>query len=227
MVENTFKLNNRDEVQCFEEFLHAYEKEHYHFAVEHLSLVGFFDALQGHPDGGRIFVAILDIKISLSILWGDIHEVGAAWNKNFSKGKMEGGTISDSFEKFSGKMDVHRFSSAFILHYRALWDKIMGLFILFYVPNQYNSFCRAKSRQKRFLSLASHIPQIGRNAASEICNVVEQFDKLFRTPEAHGTGTLRKWSFLMEPMNKNPHGDLFGYWNYMNKTITSLNKMLL
>lgn len=225
MAEEYFKINSREEVQRFEELLHAYEKARHQTALEHVSLVSLFDALHGHPDGGRIFTAFLDIKINFSLLYGDVHSIGATWNQNFSKGKLEGGSVLDSLEKFSGKMDIHRFSSAFILRYRALWDKIIGFLILVYAPKHYDTYRRAKSRRKRFLSLASDISEIGAANAAAICENLERFDQTFRTPEMHGTGALRKWSFLMESMDKNPQIELIGFWNYMNQTISSMGEL--
>jgi hypothetical protein len=61
MAEEYFKLNSREEVQRFEELLHAYEKARHQTALEHVSLVSLFDALHGHPDGGRIFTLDLEV----------------------------------------------------------------------------------------------------------------------------------------------------------------------
>jgi hypothetical protein len=219
MGEAYFKLRTRLEVQRFEELLHSYERAHFQAALQHVSLVGTFDALQDHTDGGRIFTAFLDIRINFSLLHAETHGIAAIWNARFSKGKLEGGSVLDSPEKFFGKMDIHRFSSGFVLRYRALWDKIMGLLIWVYAPERYDTYRRAKSRRKSFLSLSRTIPQIGADTASAICQNLEQFDNTFRTPEMHGTGSLRKWSFLMESIDRNPMADLMGFWNYAVETI--------
>ena len=78
-------------VQRFEELLHAYEKARRQTALEHVSLVSLFEALQDHPYGGRIFTAFLDIKVNFSLLYGDTHSIGAAWNQNFSGPTRIGG----------------------------------------------------------------------------------------------------------------------------------------
>jgi hypothetical protein len=225
MGQDYFKLQTRLEVQRFEELLHAYEKAHFHAALKHASLVNVFDALQSHPDGGRIFTAFLDIQINFSLLDGETAGIAGTWNACFSKGKLEGGSVLDSPEKFFGKMEIHKFSSGFVLRYRALWDKIMGLLILVYAPERYDNYRRAKSRRKSFLSLSRTIPQIGSDAANAICQNLERFDKTFRTPEMHGTGALRKWSFLMESMDKNPMADMIGFWNYAVETIAYLGRL--
>lgn len=79
----------------------------------------------------------MDISINLTALLGDIHSVGAIRNANFSKGRMEGGSVLDSPEEFFGKADLHRFHSSFVLRYRAIWDKLMGLLILLGPVNTY------------------------------------------------------------------------------------------
>jgi hypothetical protein len=78
------------------------------------------------------------------LLYLDSNAVGGTWNQLFSKGKLEGGSVLDSEAKFFGKMDIHRFNTAYVLRYRALWDKLMGLMILIFVPNEYDLFAGAQ-----------------------------------------------------------------------------------
>ena len=54
---------------------------------------------------------------------------------------------------------------------------------------------------------------------------LDKFDDSFRTAEAHGTGVLRKSSFTMETLDKNPQLDLLGYWNVINGFIAEVGKL--
>lgn len=48
---------------------------------------------------------------------------------------------------------------------------------------------------------------------------IAEFDELFRTPEAHGTGNLRNWVFSMAQMHENPQIELIHAWNVMNSIV--------
>jgi hypothetical protein len=222
-VEN-FRLDSRDDVVKFEELADVYAKRKAQFPIKHLSLSAFFDYCQQRDDGRRLFSAMLDIFINFLLLYCDFHEVGATWNENFSKGKLEGGSILDSEAKFLGKMDVHRFNSSFILRYRALWDKLMGLMIMLKAPNQYEKYSSASSRKAKFAKIAVEEKIMSQEDVSSISNLLEEFDNEFRTAEAHGTGALRKWTLSMESMTENPSIKIIGYWKEINRFMSDLGK---
>jgi len=187
--------------------------------------VNAYDRLSPHEGGGRIFTALLDIQVNFILLYLDVHTVGATWNANFSKGKLEGGSILDSEAKFFGKIQIHRFSSSFIFRYRALWDKVMGLLILAASPQDYDHFVRAKSKKRSFIKIAERTPGVLQDFAQIIEEHLTQFDDKFRTAEAHGTGALRKWSFTMQSMADNPQIHLLGYWNALIACVARLGQM--
>ncbi|WP_421335824.1 hypothetical protein [Aeromonas veronii] len=51
---------------------------------------------------------------------------------------------------------------------------------------------------------------------------IEQLDNQYRTPEAHGTGVIRKWSLSMLPIEESRDFDLLGHWNIANSMIQGL-----
>ncbi len=219
-----FRLNSRADVVKFEELADAYARTRAQVPVTHLSLSAFFDHCQQRDDGGKLFSAMLDIFINFLLLYCDMIAVAATWNTNFSKGKLEGGSILDSEAKFLGKMDVHRFNSSFVLRYRALWDKLMGLMIMLKAPNQYEKYFSARSRQATFEKIAVEEKIMSHEAVSSISNLLKEFDNEFRTAEVHGTGALRKWTLSMESMDENPSIKIFGYWKEINEFMTDLGK---
>ncbi|WP_310448805.1 hypothetical protein [Sulfuritalea sp.] len=222
MTGNAFKLKSREEVERFEELMRQYSEVRADVALNYIPLVRAWDQLHQQTDGGRVFSALLDIYLNLHMLHLDLTSVGGIWNSRFSKGKLEGGSVLDSSAKFFGKMDIHRYSSAYILRYRALWDKIMGFLLLLFLPEAYDGFSNAKSRKKYFREVASRIDNLPQEFVAGLLSALEQFDNTYRTAEAHGAGALRKWSLTMEGLDKKPMRDLMGHWNFLAKALIAI-----
>lgn len=154
MATELLELDSREEVARFEELLDKYATAKTQSPIKHLSLTAAYDHLQSRTDGGRIFSALLDIQVNFHLLYLDLHRVGAAWTQLSSKGMLGGGSALDSQARFFGKLEIHRFNSGYVLRYRALWDKLMGLMILIFAPQEYEAFINAKSKRARFQKLA-------------------------------------------------------------------------
>lgn len=226
MVTESFKLRTREDVERFEALMFQYSKARSQVALNHIPLLKAWDQLHHREDGGRVFTSLLDIYLNLHMIYLDLTSVGGTWNSNFSKGKLEGGSVLDSNAKFFGKMDIHRFASAFILRYRAIWDKIMGLLLLLFLPSAYDGFSKSKSKKKSFREAALKIDEIPHEFVAGLLEALEKFDNKFRTAEAHGTGALRKWSLTMEGFEDNPMFELIGHWNFLNQTLITLGGFL-
>lgn len=226
MKKEYFKLNNKDEVAKFENYLSEYCKTRNNYCLSYIKLTNAFDFLKNKPQGGRIFTALLDIKINLVLLDYDITRACATWNHTFAKDELQGGTVLDSKDKFFAKMDIHRFNSSFVLRYRAMWDKLMGLLILIFSPADYDKFTHAKSKKSCFLKLVKNNKrQIPKECFEPLSEALTEFEKEFRTPEAHGTGSLRKWSFLMDNPNENPCIKFLGLWNVLLFVLSEIDKI--
>ena len=221
-----FSLHDRAEVQRFEELLSQYVATRAQFYPNHISLVNAYDKLQQHAHGGRIFSALLDIQLNYMLLHCDSHAAGATWNRNFTPGKLEGGSVLDTPDKFFGKMDIHRFNTSFVLRYRALWDKIMGLLVLFLSPHDYERFIKSKSKKKSFKKIMDGVDEQAGQTFADLEKILTKFDDSFRTSEAHGTGVLRKFSFIMDAQPTNPELELIGYWNIINAFISKLGSLI-
>lgn len=145
--------------------------------------------------------------------------MGRIWNEEFAPELCEGLSLLASPEKFFGKADLHRTNSSYVLRYRAIWDKIMGLVVLLLLPAQYDRFAGAKSRKRMFRQLAASMPLIPPTLVDQIETTISRFDGQFRTPEAHGTGVIRKWNYLLEASEDNPQLQLFQFWNVLNHMV--------
>jgi hypothetical protein len=153
-------FNSREEVAQFEEYFDKYLAVRTQSPIERISLTDAYDRLQARPDGARIFSALLDIHTNFLFLYLDVHSVGATWNQLLAKGKLEGGSLFDSKTRFYGKMEIHRFITAYVLRYRALWDKLLGLMILIYAPGEHEAFLNAKNKRQRFQSWLKSISSL-------------------------------------------------------------------
>lgn len=225
MSGDTFALHSREEAERFDTLLLRYGTVSTGLSYSHISLSKAWDFLHERVDGGKVFTALLDLILTVQFVESELLNIGAIWNANFSPGKLEGGSILDSEQKFIGKMTVHRHATGFVLRHRAAWDKIMGLLLLLTAPDKYEQFANAGSKKKAFKRLAPSLG-ISEEQMSVIISNLQTFDDRFRTSEAHGTGTIRKWSLTMQGLDENPMVDLIGYWNQLNRMMVAIGEMV-
>lgn len=217
-----FRLSTREEVVSFEQSLLVYQAQRCQAPLSHIDLPMAWDQLHARRDALKLFASLLDLWLTFVSMHLDMCAFGGTWNMSFSNGKLEGGSILDSQEKFTGKMDIHRHCTAYALRYRAFWDKWMGFMILLMMPAKYEEFCRAKSRKRAFGKLLESSGQLGSDLTRLIAERLTHFDDKFRTPEAHGPGVMRKWTLSMQSMTENPLMDLIGFWNLANIVMQQL-----
>lgn len=224
LVNQPFSLRTLEEVESFEYHMRQYSEATTQFPESNISLAKAWRYLEHLPDGPRAFSALLDVFLSVHFVQMDLHATLSTWNKRFSPGKLEGGSILDSTEKFFGKMDIHRFSTAYVLRYRSSWDKILGLFVLLGAPDSYEHFMKAKSKKRAFKSLSGKLG-IPESIVSDLLENLQKFDDAFRTSEAHGVSALRKWNLSMQTVEENSTTDLLGYWNWINSITRAVDAL--
>lgn len=235
MNQDFFNLSSRDEVIKFEELLHQYEIEQARVCLPHLPLIKAYNYSQTRIDGGKVFASFLDIKINFSMLWLEHQTMLTSRNKFTTKENLKGFSILDSDLEFFARIDFHRAGSSFILRYRALWDKIMGFLVLTFIPQKYKDYENANRRKKAFIKIVNTLIEsdpekhkVFNTFAEEIILNLEGFDNVYRTPEAHGTGVLRKWSLSNLSFQDDPSFDLIlGYWNFLNQTMSNIGKIFV
>jgi hypothetical protein len=75
------------------------------------------------------------------------------------------------------------------------------------------AICPSTGLPSRKRAFRKYMAEVG-GLTSQLHDALEkhltEFDDKFRTAESHGTGALRKWSFLMLPMNQTPEMELMG-----------------
>jgi hypothetical protein len=215
--EQGFSLKSREEVIRFETLAEAYAQEKiFLFPLKHISLIDAFDFCQTEEEGAKLFTALLDIYINFLMLWSDSMSAGRAWEDGVEIDKLESGSILDSETKFFRKMELHKYHTSFIFRYRALWDKAMGFSVLFFAPNEYESFISSRSKRRSFKKIFSTEQAFPNEFVTFLDTHLDEFESKLRTPEAHGTGALRKRSFSMQPIEESPMVEFGQYWNIMN-----------
>ena len=157
-----------------------------------------------------------------------------SWDKFTAKENLKGDSILDSDLEFFARIDFHRAASSYILRYRALWDKVMGFLTLAFIPEEYQVYENASKRKSAFEKIVGKIDpesekhKVFRTFATEIIPNLTEFDRVYRTAEAHGTGSLRKWSLSTLSFQDNPSSELMvHYWNFINQTISNIGKIFV
>lgn len=199
-------IRTRGDAEAFERWLHAIHDTHLQCPGKIVFGLGnIFDVCHKFKEGygGRVFSAVVDLAISQTNCTWELDDCIKVWNKYFSGENEYGHTPKTSFldnaMAFEGKLCYHRYLSSFVLKYRALWDKIMGLHFLVFAFGKYQDFIRAPKKKKMFLKEFEGHPLVAQEVVDYVNNDLTSFDENYRTHEAHGTGKLRKFAFTGGP----------------------------
>lgn len=198
-----FIITSRSEAELFEkytlDFMKSFLQPYFHC---NFRLGEIFDDCRTYLDGGKIFSASLDLYINIHLVACDVWEYCGLWNKYFSKENPLAKSIvniSDDIFKnqqaFIVRLSLHKIIISFIPKYRALWDKIFGLYFLIYQPIDFEKYVKSKSKKKYFNNNFKHKEKISKKIIEYIENGLQDFDDRYRTPEIHGQGSIKKWSF--------------------------------
>lgn len=182
--------------------------------IPHISLASVFDALRGHPEGGRIFTYFVELQLQLALLNCDMHEMAKLIGPSDQPPPLAN---ADSFCRQAGLL---RANSDYIFRYRAIWDKVMAIVVLLCAPEEFQRFAGSQSKKKAFRKIAKSTGRIPDNFLDHILETTTAFDEKYRTEEAHGSGSARKFSFsylLSEP--DSPQADMFWAWNALNAVV--------
>jgi hypothetical protein len=163
-----------------------------------------------------MFAALVDLRISLALIEQHVLALGKSYNASLPSDGAEPGSIDDA-QSFLLRMNIHDHANAFVLRFRSIWDKIMGILVLRFEPSRYESFCSSKSKKASFRKIFAAHPFIPEDFVRTAESIIQSFDDGLRTSEAHGTGTLRKTSFTWIDHQQSPPMALLGYWNFLNE----------
>ena len=98
-----------------------------------------------------------------------------------------------------------------VMRYRAFYDKFMGVLVLAFCPDEYDSFVKADSRKKEFgKKMTDHLDPC---EIKSLNASISHLDDTFRTPEDHQTGIMRKWVLSSRDLFLDNEIDLLVYMN--------------
>ena len=186
----------------------------------HLDLEGISRFWENRASGGRVFTLAVEVEVQVACLEADLQILLRTQRSDHAPRLLPGAALDAQLVRF-------RANSNIILRYRAIWDKLLGLYVLLCEPAEYEQFLSAKSRRKKFAQLMRRNQGMGAEGLAAICQALERFDALYRTGEAHGTGSTRIWvSDRTNGPNSRQAGIMWA-WNDLNHVLKSLAPTLL
>jgi len=130
----------------------------------------------------KLFAIFLDLKITL------VEVFNAQYNFMIINNQILQLALPDVYVY---KIEAHDIFVNFVLKYRALWDKIMGSLVFVYFKEaKYKMFLDSKHKKTTFKKFFED--QIVWKKIESYIKDLEDFDNVYRTPEAHQTGKARK-----------------------------------
>jgi len=183
--------------------------------LPHFSLETISKLVRNHPESGRIFDFCVEVQLQVAILQIDLARIGKSLRR------PEATPLSDE-DTFCHKMDVLRMNSDYIFRYRAIWDKVMSVIVLFVAPSEFEKFNKAGSRKVSFLKIAGASQALPSGFVDHILKTTEAFDKRFRTSEVHGSGSARRWVTGELEGWDSIQADMFWASNSLNKVLVAL-----
>lgn len=209
-----FKVDSIEDARQFDEFLAEYQKSRQASVIGHLSLEHVFAELKDHPERSRLAPYFIELQLQHALLNCDLHEISSLLGQKTSGAEVDG---------FCHRVSLLRANSDFIFRYRAIWDKIMTIIVLFCAPKHFQDFTGSKKKKNSFKRIAESTGRIPPGFVSHVIETTEAFDNKYRTEEAHGSGSARKWSSGQLPDDDaSPQYDMFWAWNSLNEVIVKL-----
>jgi hypothetical protein len=210
----TLEIASAAEAARLDELIAAYQKRQNAPVIPHISLASVFSTLGGHPEGGRIFSYFVELQFQLALLNCDMHEMAKLIGPSDQPPPLA------NEDAFCRQANLLRANSDYIFRYRAIWDKVMAIIVLLRAPEEFQRFTGSQSKKKAFRKIAKSTGRIPDNFLDHIIETTTAFDEKYRTEEAHGSGSARKFSFsylLSEP--DSAQADMFWAWNALNAVV--------
>lgn len=226
MTKREFQLKNSEEAVRFERHLAAYRERRCLHPYSHLPLAQAHKVLVDDPQEARLLVSLFDIQLSRTFLNEDLNIISDVLNRDICERRSSEQSILADLNFFAERVDLHRACTNFVLRYRALWDKVMGVLILLLCPNEYDKFCKASSRLKAFGKIMRSTSALSEDECIKIKKCITGFSDRFRTAEAHGSGVLRKWSFVVQDGEDNPIEDFLWASNELDECLALISFIL-
>lgn len=185
-----FCLKDRKEVERFTELITGYVEDFTHLPFHGIDLPRWFNKCKAMDDkkGGRLFAAILDLKITFAFVFIDFYKTIPGFETINSKDSPD--IISDP-ALFKKKIALLHDNIDMAVRFRAFYDKFMGVLALLLCPEKYKKLGKSGSRKEDFKKLLEGY--IDSESLESLFQTISGLDDTFRTSEVHQTGRMRKW----------------------------------
>lgn len=184
-----FSLKNKEEVIKFTELIKSYVEEETHLPFHWIDLPCWFDkCMMMEENGGRLFSAILDLKITFAFVFIDFNRIIPGFKVVNSE---ESPNILADANIFKEKMALLHDNIDMAIRFRTFYDKFMGVLVLLSSPDKYNKLGSSGSRKSDLRKLLDG--HMDSESLDSICATISCLDERFRTAEVHQTGRMRKW----------------------------------
>ncbi len=207
-IPTNLRFQDADQVLEFEEALASYHQAR--CGAPPYKWMSLCDAWELHlclKNGGRVFAALLDLRLAVSALEVELSELARDVNQEARREKDKEPPDIES------RLQLFRTNSSYILRMRSILDKIMAFVVLTAHPDKFEAFRRKRSRRRAFASLAGESPPGLQRLASYVSDFAMSLDERYRTSEAHGFGSVRLWVFGELDGSDGPQSEMFSAWN--------------
>lgn len=215
------EINSRENAKLFDIYLEEYQNRKKAPPVnEYFKMEDAYLAVQKTPvtNRGRLIAYIKDIKIQIALLGVDLCKIvdEKKWNAESEMNQ----------EVFCNAIEILKANSDYIFRFRAILDKVMTIYILIFMPNEYRKFGK-KSRKKAFKNIMKNVPSMPPEYLNLIETTITDFDEKYRTAEIHGCGSTSKWCFDQTNGPFTKQSDMFWAMNSLNMIILETSKLFL
>jgi hypothetical protein len=219
MVSEFFTPRSSADAYRLDELLDEYCRRRGVTYIAHLSLGAVSEFVKRECRSGRVFDFCVELQIQNVMLRLDINDLSRSLRHN-------GAAPLSEHDAFCHRMDVLRLNSDVVFRYRAIWDKVMSVIIQLIAPHEFERFQSAKSRKKRFAKITGSSSALPAGFVDHIIRTTGDFDNLFRTPEAHGSGSTRRWVTGEAAEWDSIQADIFWAGNALNRVLLALGTTL-
>ncbi|MBV1889317.1 MAG: hypothetical protein KUG67_03630 [Proteobacteria bacterium] len=213
------EIKNLREAELFDEYLASFQERENAPSVPHIKMHDVYKVLEKVPESGRLFGFMSELLIQLALLNVDLCKISDLNGK------------AKEFEEYSGKdvfcnrLSLLKANSDYIFRYRAIWDKLMSVFILLFKKDKFQDFSKSKSRKKSFMKIMKGVHQMDDSLLKSIEKTITDFDEMYRTNEIHGSGSTRKWSFTHTESPFSHQSNMHWAWNDLNSVVYELGNL--
>ena len=216
---DSMEIETLREAQLFDEYLEKFQEHKNASCVSHIKMSEVFQSLENLPNTGRLFGFMIELMIQLALLNIDLCKISDLERKAKDIEALSG------LDAFCNRAELLKANSDYIFRYRAVWDKVMSIFIIVYKPDEFQEFSGSKSRKKSFMKIMKSVPQMHKNLLESINKTITEFDNQYRTKEIHGSGSTRKWSFSHTESPFSHQSNMYWAWNSLNVVVSQLGDM--